>query len=61
MKKNNPHTPIMLREALGYEPRIFARYGTLPDRSLLHGQHTYAMDVELGKEKQESLNGKLGI
>ena len=27
MKKNNPHTPIMLREALGYEPRVFARYG----------------------------------
>ena len=29
MKKNNPHTPIMLREALGYEPRVFARYGKL--------------------------------
>ena len=28
MKKNNPHTPIMLREALGVEPRIYARYGT---------------------------------
>lgn len=28
MKKNNPHTPIMLREAMGIEPRIFARYGT---------------------------------
>ncbi|MCJ1453066.1 hypothetical protein MMC28_003411 [Mycoblastus sanguinarius] len=26
MKKNNPHTPIMLREALGTEPKIFARY-----------------------------------
>jgi len=26
MKKNNPHTPIMLREALGFEPRVFARY-----------------------------------
>ncbi|KAL2050373.1 hypothetical protein ABVK25_009345 [Lepraria finkii] len=38
MKKNNPHTPIMLREALDTQPRIFARY-------------------ELGKEKQESLNG----
>ena len=28
MKKNNPHTPIMLREALDTQPRIFARYGT---------------------------------
>lgn len=27
MKKNNPHTPIMLREALGTEPRVFTRYG----------------------------------
>lgn len=27
MKKNNPHTPIMLREALGTEPKVFARYG----------------------------------
>lgn len=27
MKKNNPHTPIMLREALDTQPRIFARYG----------------------------------
>ncbi|KAL2042729.1 hypothetical protein N7G274_004488 [Stereocaulon virgatum] len=26
MKKNNPHTPIMLREALDTQPRIFARY-----------------------------------
>ncbi|MCJ1238108.1 hypothetical protein MMC14_006097 [Varicellaria rhodocarpa] len=26
MKKNNPHTPIMLREAMGIEPRVFARY-----------------------------------
>ncbi|KKZ62379.1 NADH dehydrogenase (ubiquinone) 1 alpha subcomplex 2 [[Emmonsia] crescens] len=26
MKKNNPYTPIMIREALGTEPRVFARY-----------------------------------
>lgn len=29
MKKNNPHTPIMLREALNVEPIVFARYGEL--------------------------------
>lgn len=34
MKKNNPHTPIMLREALGFEPRVFARYGMLERISL---------------------------
>ncbi len=28
MKKHNPHTPIMMREAAGTEPRVFARYGT---------------------------------
>lgn len=26
MKKHNPHTPIMIREALGVEPKVFARY-----------------------------------
>ncbi|KAK0507282.1 hypothetical protein JMJ35_010320 [Cladonia borealis] len=26
MKKNNPYTPIMLREALDTQPRVFARY-----------------------------------
>ena len=34
MKKNNPHIPIMLREALGTEPRVFARYGELWIRRL---------------------------
>lgn len=27
MKKHNPHTPIMLREASGTEPKVYARYG----------------------------------
>ena len=26
MKKNNPYTPIMIREASGTEPRVYARY-----------------------------------
>jgi len=26
MKKNNPYTPILIREALGVEPKIWARY-----------------------------------
>jgi len=29
MKKNNPNTPIMLREAAGTQPKVYARYGTL--------------------------------
>lgn len=28
MKKNNPQTPIMIREAAGTIPKIYARYGT---------------------------------
>jgi hypothetical protein len=27
MKKNNPQTPIMLREAAGTLPKVYARYG----------------------------------
>jgi hypothetical protein len=27
MKKHNPQTPIMMREAAGTQPRVFARYG----------------------------------
>ncbi|KAK6537069.1 hypothetical protein TWF281_001270 [Arthrobotrys megalospora] len=33
MKKNNPEIPILIREAQGVPPRVFARYGpsyTLP-------------------------------
>ncbi|KAJ5100613.1 hypothetical protein N7456_006665 [Penicillium angulare] len=26
MKKHNPHTPILMREAAGTVPRVFARY-----------------------------------
>ena len=26
MKHHNPHTPIMIREALNIQPRVFARY-----------------------------------
>ena len=27
MKKHNPQTPIMIREAAGTLPRVYARYG----------------------------------
>lgn len=32
MKKHNPHTPIMIREASGTEPTVYARFGALHDR-----------------------------
>ncbi|CAG8932861.1 unnamed protein product [Penicillium salamii] len=31
MKKHNPQTPIMMREAAGTQPRVFARYGRTHD------------------------------
>jgi NADH dehydrogenase (ubiquinone) 1 alpha subcomplex subunit 2 len=34
MKKNNPTIPIMLREAQGTLPRVYARYGQQPLSSL---------------------------
>lgn len=27
MKKHNPYTPILIREASGTEPKVYARYG----------------------------------
>jgi len=30
MKKHNPDTPILIREAAGIEPRVFARFGEQP-------------------------------
>jgi hypothetical protein len=29
MKKHNPHTPILIREASDTQPKVWARYGTL--------------------------------
>jgi hypothetical protein len=48
MKKHNPHTPIMLREASGTEPKVYARYGTLKIsdilRELLEGQPCHCVN-----------------
>ena len=56
MKKNNPHTPIMLREAMGVEPRVFARYGMYAENDWESASINY-LPSEFGKEKQESLTG----
>jgi hypothetical protein len=44
MKKNNPYVPILIREASGTEPRIFARYGRFsqmhcPENAVLIDSH----------------------
>jgi hypothetical protein len=28
MKRNNPNIPILIREAAGTQPKVFARYGS---------------------------------
>jgi NADH dehydrogenase (ubiquinone) 1 alpha subcomplex subunit 2 len=33
MKKHNPHTPIMIREASGTEPTVYARFGACNTRA----------------------------
>ncbi|KAJ5612248.1 hypothetical protein N7510_005442 [Penicillium lagena] len=65
MKKHNPHTPIMMREAMDTEPRVFARYGMDKDplktdcQNRLKKEYGLTMDeyAEFGKEKQEALSG----
>ena len=40
MKKHNPHTPILIREALDVQPKVWARYGM--DRMINDGRHGMA-------------------
>lgn len=40
MKKNNPNIPILIREATGVEPKVWARYGRNLDRSGSHRADT---------------------
>lgn len=56
MKKYNPHTPIMIREALGVEPKVYARYGTWSINERVGSRLTSA-HVEFAKEKMAALNG----
>lgn len=55
MKKYNPHTPIMIREALGVEPKVYARYGTSINERV--GSRLTSGNPEFAKEKMEALNG----
>lgn len=57
MKKHNPSTPLLVREAFGVPPKIWARYGMrhspLPSfwSSLADGSS------EMGKESSVSVDG----
>jgi NADH dehydrogenase (ubiquinone) 1 alpha subcomplex subunit 2 len=56
MKKNNPQTPIMLREAAGTLPKVYARYGAY---LIARTRYPGADDIitEFGSEKAQSLEG----
>lgn len=56
MKHHNPHTPILIREALGIEPKIWTRYGSRSARDRKR-VCTNLVDTEYGKEKMEPLTG----
>lgn len=60
MKKNNPQTPIMIREAAGTIPKVYARYGTfeeLGSYSVLGDCALLTSLSEFGNEKAQSLEG----
>ncbi len=55
MKKHNPHTPILMREASGFEPTLFARYSvSATPRCTPSGTNK---SIDYGKEKKIQLKG----
>jgi len=65
MKKNNPVTPILLRDAQGTLPKVYARFGRFPSVlwGVLYpdGLLTIVGLAEFGKEKSQSLEGRLPL
>jgi NADH dehydrogenase (ubiquinone) 1 alpha subcomplex subunit 2 len=60
MKKNNPTIPILVREAQGTIPKVYARYGTtlLRTRKIGVGNlKLMAATTDFGTEKSQSLEG----
>ncbi|KAK1590668.1 thioredoxin-like protein [Colletotrichum navitas] len=70
MKKNNPQTPILLREAAGTLPKVYARYGqdALPHPPRRRNPRAtewmrkkmlteISLQTEFGVEKSQSLEG----
>lgn len=54
MKKHNPHTPILIREALEVEPKIWTRFGEYVFKGFAPRPD---IGAGYGKEKSESLAG----
>lgn len=57
MKKHNPETPIMIREALNVEPKVYARYGAHARAWESNTTSADTRTTELGREKMVPLKG----
>jgi hypothetical protein len=49
MKKNNPSIPIMLRDAAGTPPKVYARYGTWTSMDSRRRMHAYGFNYRVWK------------
>lgn len=64
MKKHNPNIPIMLREAAGTSPKVYARYefGQEKSQSLegtnarMHECTGIYIDIRCAKEKKQNID-----
>lgn len=59
MKKHNPETPILIREATGVAPKVWARYGTLQEKDTNDVQANNKL--ALGRERSEELSGEFCV
>ncbi|KAI4842471.1 hypothetical protein E4T44_07291 [Aureobasidium sp. EXF-8845] len=55
MKKANPHTPILIREALEVEPKVWARYDFGKEKSAsLKGLDNKAIESKIAELVQQA-------
>lgn len=57
MKKHNPHTPILIREALDVEPKVYARYGALRPPCPRPGEHWLTRHNRVWKGEGRAIEG----
>lgn len=55
MKRSNPNIPILIREAAGTQPKVYARYGA--SRTNLRTPNHLLNLAERGTEKSKVLEG----
>lgn len=55
MKKHNPTTPLLVREAFGVSPKIWARYGT--NLTFYTKKTCLQIETEMGQEASVGVDG----